>query len=277
MLSSGMAKVDSPALTSSAWVTANENGSRMMKRVPWPGSVWISKAPRIDRMASLTTSMPTPRPEIWVTEVAVENPGRSSKAISSSSVAGSSGFSRPFSSPLVRIAAKLRPAPSSPSSKTSSAPSRRKVRVMVPISGLPSSRRRSGVSTPCASELRSMCSSGATMFSSTLRSTSASSPPTSSSARLPNSWADCRTTRRRRGTMLPNRTMPVRIRPCWISLLTLPCWSSSAVTSRACSPMVLPILPRSSAISIKERLTCCNSVKRSSSRGSNSCWCALGP
>ena len=47
---------------------------------------------------------------------------------------------------------------------------------MRPVSGLPAAARAAGASMPCASALRSMCSSGAPMRSSTLRSSSTSAP-----------------------------------------------------------------------------------------------------
>jgi hypothetical protein len=87
-------------------------------------------------------------------------------------------------------------------------------------------RRASGVSKPCASALRSMCSSGAVMRSSTLRSSSPCAPRRLSCACLPSSPAVWRMTRRRRGTRPSNGTMRVRMRPSCRSELTRDCCSS---------------------------------------------------
>jgi hypothetical protein len=66
---------------------------------------------------------------------------------------------------------------------------------MRPVSGLPALTRAAGDSTPCASAFLSMCSRGALMRSSTLRSSSTSAPSISSSAFFSTSRAVCRTTR----------------------------------------------------------------------------------
>ena len=86
---------------------------------------------------------------------------------------------------------------------------------------------RSGDSRPCATALRSMCSSGAVMRSSTLRSSSPCAPSSLSWTCLPVSLAAWRSTRRRRGTSASNGTMRVRMRPSCSSELTRDCCSSS--------------------------------------------------
>jgi len=51
------------------------SGKTSVKREPWPGVDWMRTLPRNDSILRLTTSMPTPRPEISVTCLAVEKPG----------------------------------------------------------------------------------------------------------------------------------------------------------------------------------------------------------
>ncbi len=69
--------------------------------------------PRSESMVRLTTSMPTPRPEIDVTSRAVEKPGRKISWKSCASVSFSSGAIRPASSALARMRTGSRPLPSS--------------------------------------------------------------------------------------------------------------------------------------------------------------------
>ena len=78
--------------------------------------------------------------------------------------------------PLSRIALRFMPAPSSDTSTTTSEPSRCSAMVIVPLSFLPAFLRSSGVSMPCATALRSMCSNGGIMRSSTWRSSSPEAP-----------------------------------------------------------------------------------------------------
>ena len=124
------------------------------------------------------------------------------------------------------------PPPSSATTITTSAPSRVRLTEMRPTSGLPSAARRSGASMPCTTALRSMCSSGGTMRSSICRSSSAEAPCTTSSARLPVSFAACRTRRVSRCTCRWNGTMRVRIRLFCSSVMMRACWVSRFCASR---------------------------------------------
>src|SRR5215472_6076371 len=71
-----------------------------------------------------------------------------------------------------------------------------------------------GASIPCATALRSRCSKGPVMRSSTERSSSTCTPLISRLARLPSSFAVWRTMRYRRSCRLPKGTMRTRIRSC---------------------------------------------------------------
>ncbi len=97
---------------------------------------------------------------------------------------------------------------------------------MWPVSSLPAARRVSGDSMPWTTALRSMCSNGGSMRSSTCRSNSPDAPSTSSSARLPVSAAAWRTMRARRCTWRWNETMRVRISPFCSSVTVRDCCCS---------------------------------------------------
>ncbi|MNE10026.1 hypothetical protein D3C80_1027220 [compost metagenome] len=214
--------------------------------------------------------MPRPRPEIWVIFSAVENPGWRMNCITSWSLRTAAGSSKPRLIALLRTASSGTPAPSSVISMTISAPSCNRVSEISPCSGLPAARRISRDSRPWSTALRSMCSSGATMRSSTLRSISPSALPTTSSTCLPSSLATCRTTRCSRGTRRSNGTMRVRIRPSCSSLLTRPCCCSRLCASWARRVRVSLRSSRSEADSNKARDSCCNWEWRSISSGSKS-------
>ena len=128
----------------------------------------------------------------------------------------------------------------------------------------------SGDSRPCATALRSMCSSGAVMRSSTLRSSSPCAPSSLSCTCLPVSPAAWRTTRRRRGTSASNGTMRVRMRPSCSSELTRDCCSSRVSYWRVRSSSdALQADSGRPRIRRGARLSCCRLEKRSSSSGSN--------
>ena len=119
-----------------------------------------------------------------------------------------------------------------------------------------------------ATALRSMCSSGAVMRSSTLRSSSPWAPSTRSAACLPVSVAAWRTTRRRRGSSESSGSMRVRMRPSWRSELTRDCWVNRVSYCRVRSSIEPCRLCRSAADSASARASCCRVLKRSSSSGS---------
>src|SRR6185312_10291355 len=84
----GTANVVSPARTVIACVTASVNGKRMLKTVPRPRSDSMVSEPPSCRISLATTSMPTPRPDNWLTSLAVENPVCSTKLNNSLSEIG---------------------------------------------------------------------------------------------------------------------------------------------------------------------------------------------
>src|SRR6185437_13622066 len=142
----GTANVVSPARTVIACVTASVNGKRMLKTVPRPRSdSMVSEPPRC-RISLATTSMPTPRPDNWLTSLAVENPVCSTKLNNSLSEIGTSGCSKPRSIALARIASRSKPAPSSDTRTSTSVPWRPTVMVTVPSIGLPCATRSGGAS-----------------------------------------------------------------------------------------------------------------------------------
>ena len=55
---------------------ASVRGMRTRTVVPWPGREFRSTVPPMRSMFVRTTSMPTPRPDTFVTWAAVEKPGR---------------------------------------------------------------------------------------------------------------------------------------------------------------------------------------------------------
>ncbi|MNO87608.1 hypothetical protein D3C76_790310 [compost metagenome] len=220
--------------------------------------------------SALATSMPTPRPEICVTFSAVLKPASRMNCRISWSVRSLSAVIRPRSMALRRTASRRMPAPSSARVRRMSPPSRARFRRMVPTSGLPLARRASVDSMPWSTALRSMCSSGATIRSSTVRSISPSALLTTKSTCLPSSLATCRTMRRRRGTRRSNGTMRVRIRPSCSSVLTRACCSSRVSASRFFAARVSFRSNRSEADSNSARDSCCSCEWRSISSGSKS-------
>ena len=128
-----------------------------------------------------TTSMPTPRPAAVVTSAAVLKPGRkiSSSASRSDSAAAVSGRTKPWATACRRRRSASMPRPSSATSTTTNAPRWLALSVTVPAAGLPRALRSSGVSRPCTTAFCTRCSSGSTICSMMLASSS-----TDSAARL---------------------------------------------------------------------------------------------
>ncbi len=58
-----------------AGTMASVSGIFILNVVPWPSSVRTSTDPPIFSMLVRTTSIPTPRPDTFVTAAAVEKPG----------------------------------------------------------------------------------------------------------------------------------------------------------------------------------------------------------
>ena len=147
--------------------------------------------------------------------------------------------------------------------------------LIVPVASLPAAVRASGRSMPCATQLRSRCSKGPVMRSSTPRSTSIEPPTMSSRTCLPVSLAAWRTTRYRRSARLSNSTMRVRSRSSCRSRVSRACAasSSSVACSVRCSPRCT--VATSFTDSAIMRVSSWKRVKRSISSGSNSCDAAL--
>ncbi len=74
-MSIGTTNTDLPTPTWKPLMIASVSGSRTVTVVPRPGSLAMATLPRSAVMLRLTTSMPTPRPDRFVTCSAVENPG----------------------------------------------------------------------------------------------------------------------------------------------------------------------------------------------------------
>jgi len=88
--------------------------------------------------------MPTPRPETLVTFSAVEKPGRKIRLMVSCSERTASGATSLRSMALARMAARLRPRPSSLMVTMTLEPSWAAERWMVPCRGLPARSRSAG-------------------------------------------------------------------------------------------------------------------------------------
>ncbi len=128
---------------------ARVTGRRTVTVVPRPGVVRISTLPPSVRTRVYTASTPTPRPEMSVTRSAVENPGRATRRISSSSLTSRAASS---TSPMARAFSSTRarsiPRPSSLTRITTDERSRSALSVRRPGRGFPAATRSSGISTP---------------------------------------------------------------------------------------------------------------------------------
>ena len=70
----GIAKVSSPAFTSKAWIIDKVNGKVIRNVEPFPTTLSNEIVPFKLLIFSLTTSIPTPRPDTPVTSLFVEKP-----------------------------------------------------------------------------------------------------------------------------------------------------------------------------------------------------------
>ena len=247
---------------------ARVNGRRTTKRVPCPGRESMVTEPPSCLISLATTSMPTPRPDSWVTWLAVEKPAWKMNCCTSWSGSGVFSAISPRSMALRRTASVSMPLPSSARVITTSPPSRESSRLTWPLSSLPAPRRCSGSSMPWSTALRSICSSGATTRSIRVRSSSPSGLITSKATRLPTSPDTCRTMRRRRGTRRENGTMRVRMSFSCRSVLMRCCCSSRVSVSRVRSSRVFFRSSRSEADSESCLVIWCSSEYWSISSGS---------
>ncbi len=118
MDSSGNTNIDSPRPIWKPLMIASVSGNRTDTVVPAPSSLRRVTSPRKAVMLRFTTSMPTPRPDRFVTCSAVEKPGSKMRLKISDSVSVRPASIRPRSWALARILSRLRPPPSSLTSMT---------------------------------------------------------------------------------------------------------------------------------------------------------------
>ena len=93
--------------------TARVSGRLIEKVEPWPGREAIVMRPPSAWIERLTTSMPTPRPEMLEIACAVEKPGMNSRLSISPSVSWASAAISSFLIAISRTRWRLMPAPSS--------------------------------------------------------------------------------------------------------------------------------------------------------------------
>ena len=175
--------------------------------------------------------MPTPRPASSVSLRAVEKPGSKISSASSASDSASPSRQQAAGFALARMRARSRPAPSSANRICTSLPCWLTCTSSSPVSSLPAAARRARGSMPCTMALRSRCSNGAAIRSSTLRSISTAPPRMSRLTRLSISFAVWRATRNRRSDRLANGTMRTRIRSCCSSRVRRDCAARSSTAA----------------------------------------------
>ncbi len=266
---------NSPHRSMTTCVTAVVNGSTSRKLAPWPWAVAVSMRPPMALTSARTTSMPTPRPASSDTLSAVLKPAAKIICASSASDASAPSANSPVERARSRMRARSSPAPSSRNSTPTSLPSWLTLMRISPLTSLPAATRTSGLSMPCTTQLRSRCSKGAVMRSSTPRSTSMAPPTMSSRTCLPVSFAAWRTTRYSRSAMPSNSTMRVRSRSSCRSRVSRACAASSS--SVACSDRCSPRCTVATSLtdSAIMRVSSWKRVKRSISSGSKPCAEAL--
>ena len=236
----GTASASPAARTSSASVTSTVSGRRSEKRVPAPGSVDTSTSPLRRPTLVRTMSMPTPRPAVVVTSAAVLKPGRKIRSSASLSdiAAAASAVTKPCATARRRSRSASMPRPSSATSTTTNAPRWLAVSETTPAAGLPAAWRSSGSSMPWATAFCARWSSGSTICSMTLASSSTLSPLVSIRTLLPAaraaSWP-CRTKRVYRLPIGTSRARPSPARTSPVSRCTRPTSSRTERPSEASS------------------------------------------
>ena len=199
---------------------ASVSGILMRNVVPMPTRLCTSIVPPIFSMFVFTTSMPTPRPETFVTAAAVEKPGRKIRLVTSRAPirATCSAVSRPFSTALAPMTAGSMPLPSSVISMLTWPPSWKARSSSRPSAGLPAATRTSGVSMAWSTALRTRWVSGSLVASRMVRSSSVSLPSISTRTFLPQVRDRSRTTRGTFCQMLSMGCMRVFMTPSCSSL-----------------------------------------------------------
>ena len=176
--------------TMSAGTMASVSGRRMMMRVPWPSRLSSSTWPPNFSMLVLTTSIPTPRPEMSLTAAAVENPAAKMSWSASESVIRDawSAVMMPFSMALDLSRSGSMPPPSSRTSICTRPARWAAESRMVPQDFLPLATRFAGDSMPWSTLLRTRWVSGSERPSRSVRSSSTSSPKISSWISFSSLW-----------------------------------------------------------------------------------------
>ena len=168
--------------------TASVSGSDRMKREPAPNRDCTLMRPPSDWTFRFTTSMPTPRPEMFDTFSAVEKAGRKIRlSISSSLERRVRRGTSPRSCALASTFSRSMPRPSSETSMTMRPLCCAAARWIVPCRACRPPCRTSGASMPWSSALRIMCVSGSFNCSMTVLSISVVSPIVTIRTSLP-SW-----------------------------------------------------------------------------------------
>ena len=158
-----------------------------MTVVPFPNSVCSSTVPPRLSTLALTTSIPTPRPEMLVTCSAVVTPLRNTKLAICFGLMRSVRLegNNPFDAAARLTRSTSIPAPSSETSMRTSSQSRYARTMRQPSGDFPASTLRDGISTPWSMELRTKCISGALISSRISLSSSKSWPSRCRQTRLP--------------------------------------------------------------------------------------------
>ncbi len=193
----GIAKRSCATETISDGMIASVSGRWMTSVVPSPIAVSTSIWPPRFWMFVRTTSMPTPRPEKSEISSTVDRPGWKISRIASfsESPAPCSRVIAPRAMADSFTRSGSMPRPSSFTSITTRPRSWYARTETRPVSGLPSTARPFGSSSPWSRALRSMWVIGSASDSMIERSSSTSPPEVSSSTFLPSFWAMSRTRR----------------------------------------------------------------------------------
>ncbi len=154
---------------------ARVSGILRVNLEPLPSIELMSTEPRSFSMFFLTTSIPTPLPDISVTVCAVEKPGSKISAKTSLFDKESGDpFNIPLSCAFRKITSRGIPAPSSSTIINISFPSYLALKDTFPISFFPFAILTSGASTPWSIAFRKICTNGSAISSITFLSISVS-------------------------------------------------------------------------------------------------------
>ena len=172
----GIANVSLPKRTMRDLTIASVIGRVRVKTVPFPGSVETSTNPPREASINLTTSSPTPRPEVSDTVSLVLKPASNMNSRISFSSRSSLVVIIPRATALFLTFPTSMPRPSSDISMTTLLPLWRARSSRDPASGLPLFFLSAGFSSPWSMAFRTICISGSTTSSARNLSISVSSP-----------------------------------------------------------------------------------------------------